>query len=138
MEEIDPDFLDQLNRMNFFGVIALICVTAIMIQFRGLIFSVVSKIAGIDRRKKDNGENGNGDQRRNADTITTLQMENILLKRDNEIDGKINTIKEDLNSKITDSKEELTKLIMEETGNIYAKMDANKGELLTAIAKIKG
>ena len=132
LTEIDPTFF---NDFTITGLIALICFTIILIVFKGTIRAILSKVFGIDRRKKDNG-NGKDEPRRGDDTITREQMEIILLKRDNAIDGKINGVKEVLTGKLTDSKEELTKLITEETSKIYNRMDDNKKEVLDAILKI--
>jgi len=56
LSDIDPTVF---NNFTITGLIAFICFTTLAIIFRTLIFAVVSKVFGIDRRKKDNG-NGNG------------------------------------------------------------------------------
>jgi len=141
MDPLDPTAgfdPSVFNNVTITGAIAFICVTVIVVTYKGTIKAAIAKIFGIDRRKKDNGNGEDNEKKRSNDTITKTEMEIILLKRDNEINEKINRIKEDLTGKVTASKEELTKLIMDETGKIYNKMESNKDELLRAINRIGG
>ncbi len=78
----------------------------------------------LEKRKNGNGNGDQENQDRRKDS--ELKIENMLLKRDNQINEKISKVKE-----------ELTEEIKESEGKIYARMDKNKDILLTAITNIR-